>query len=44
MPMRNFTQQEFTPSPSAVLFVKQFARMYSELKREERLSSVKHLN
>ncbi len=27
MPMQNFTQDDFQPNPSTILFIKQYARM-----------------
>ena len=34
MPMKNFTLNEFTPNPSTILFIKQFARMCNNKKTQ----------
>lgn len=34
LPMQNFTQEEFQPSPSAILFIKQYARMCNANKKK----------
>ena len=38
--MQNFTPNELEPRKSTILFIKQFARMYHELKTAEGNSSV----
>jgi hypothetical protein len=35
MPMQYFTQEDFQPRKSSILFVKQFARMYVNAKNPE---------
>ena len=42
--MQNFTPNELEPRKSAILFIKQFARMYHELKTAEGNSSATCLN
>ena len=32
LPMQNYTQEEFQPSPATLLFIKQFARMCNTAK------------
>ena len=32
--MTNFTQEDFSPNPSTILFIKQFARMCNATKKE----------
>ena len=32
--MTNFTQEDFTPNPSTILFIKQFARMCNTKKTQ----------
>ena len=32
--MTNFTQEDFTPNPSTILFIKQFARMCNNKKTQ----------
>ncbi len=32
--MTNFTQEDFTPNPSTILFIKQFARMCNATKKD----------
>ena len=34
MPMQDFTQNEFQPHPSTILFIKQFARMCNTKKTQ----------
>ena len=33
--MHNFTQEDFKPSKSSILFLKQFARMYVNVNKPE---------
>ena len=33
--MQNFTQDDYRPNASTILFVKQFARMYNTMKKQE---------
>ncbi len=42
--MQNFTPNELEPRKSTILFIKQFARMYHNLKNAEGNSSVMCLN
>ncbi len=42
--MQNFTPNELEPRKSTILFIKQFARMYHELKTTEGNSSATCLN
>lgn len=42
--MHNFTPNELEPRKSTILFIKQFARMYHELKTAEGNSSATCLN
>jgi len=42
--MQNFTPNELEPRKSTILFIKQFARMYHELKTAEGNTSATCLN
>ena len=42
--MQNYTPNELEPRKSTILFIKQFARMYHELKTAEGNSSATCLN
>lgn len=42
--MQNFTQEELQPRKSTILFIKQFARMYSNMKSADEASSALCLN
>lgn len=38
MPMQHFTQEDFQPRKSSILFVKQFARMYANAKKNDTMN------
>ena len=42
--MQNFTQDDYQPNPATLLFVKQFARMYSLQKTADAKTSAWCLN
>jgi len=44
LPMQNFTQDDFEPRQSTILFIKQFARMYNKAKTTGATLSVVHMN
>ena len=42
--MQNFTQEELQPRKSTILFIKQFARMYNNMKSADGATSAMCMN
>ena len=42
--MQNFTQDELQPRKSTILFIKQFARMYNNMKSADGVTSAMCMN